>query len=195
MPAKAGENGAVRVSPMDQRGRPISPLVLRAAEEVSRRAIHHAEKLLVDPAVAANLLEEAAATVSRALKAKNTHEPPIQDLESYLFRAFLRRLNRTKRRQSLSADAVDLDGFLSRISSDPRRSLEMKIFVDELLMQCDPVVRDMLFRRLGGCSWEEVGRAHRISSHAAESRFSQALQKIRKKFRPKRASDVQRRAS
>jgi DNA-directed RNA polymerase specialized sigma24 family protein len=59
----------------------------------------------------------------------------------------------------------------------------MKIFVDELLMQCDPVVRDMLCRRLGGCSWEDVGRAHRISSHAAESKFSQALQKIRKKFR------------
>ena len=107
MRAQARENGATRVSPMDQRGRPISPAVLSAAEEVSRRAIHHAEKLLVDPAVAANLLEEAAATVSRALKAKNTHERPVQDLESYLFRAFLRRLNRTKKRQSLSADAID----------------------------------------------------------------------------------------
>jgi DNA-directed RNA polymerase specialized sigma24 family protein len=183
MPAQARQNGAVRVCPMDQRGRPISPAVLSAAEGVRRRAIHHAEKLLVDPAVAANLLEEAAATVSRALKAKNAEERPVQALESYLFRAFLRRLNRTKRRQSLLADAVDLHAFLSRISWDPRRSLEMKIFVDELLMQCDPVVRDMLCRRLGGCSWEDVGRAHRISSHAAESKFSQALQKIRKKFR------------
>src|SRR5258708_8166950 len=71
MPAQASENGAARVSPMDQRGRPISPPVLSAAEELSPCAIHHAEKLLVDPAVAANLLEEAAATVSRALKAKN----------------------------------------------------------------------------------------------------------------------------
>ena len=159
--------------------------MLVAAEELSRRAIHHAEKLLVDPAVAANLLEEAAATVSRALKAKNTHEPPVQDLESYLFRAFLRRLNRTKKRQSLSTDAVDLDAFFSRISSDPRRALEMKIFMDELLMQCDPVVRDMLCRRLGGSSWKEVGRAYGISSHAAESKFSQALQKVRKKLRLK----------
>jgi DNA-directed RNA polymerase specialized sigma24 family protein len=170
---------------MDQRGRPISPSVLVAAEELSRRAIHHAEKLLVDPAVAANLLEEAAATVSRALKAKNTHERPVQDLESYLFRAFLRRLNRTKKRQSLSADAVDLDAFLSRMSSDPRRALEMKIFIDELLMQCDPAMRDMLCRRLAGSSWKEVGRAYQISSHAAESKFSQALQKVRKKLRLK----------
>ncbi len=185
MPAQAGENGPVRVSPMDQRGRPISPPVLSAAEVISRRAIHHAERLQVDPAVAANLLEEAAATVSRALKAKNTHEPPVQDLESYLFRAFLRRLNRAKKRQSLSADAVDLGAFLSRISGDPRRALEMKIFIDELLMQCDPVMRDMLCRRLGGCSWKEIGRAYRISSHAAESKFSQALQKVRKKLRLK----------
>src|SRR5216683_662884 len=87
MPAQAGENGAPRVSPMAQGGRPISPPVLSAAEVIRRRAIHHAERLLVDPAVAANLLEEAAATVSRALKAKNTHERPVEDLESYLFRA------------------------------------------------------------------------------------------------------------
>ena len=185
MPAQGRENGAIRVCPMDQRGRPISPLVLNAAEELSRRAIHHAEKLLVDPAVAANLLEEAAATVSRALRAKNTVERPVQDLESYLFRAFLRRLDRTKKRQTLLADAVDLHGFLSRISWDPRRSLEKKIFVDELLIHCDPVVRDMLCRRLGGCSWKEIGRAYRISSHAAESKFSQALQKVKKKLRSK----------
>jgi len=185
MSPQARENGAVRVSPMDQRGRPISPCVLSAAEEVRVRAIHHAERLLVDPAVAANLLEEAAATVSRALKAKKTHERPVQDLESYLFRAFLRRLNRAKKRQSLSADVVDLDAFLSRMSSDPRRALEMKIFIDELLMQCDPAVRDMLCRRLGGSSWKEVGRVYRISSHAAEPKFSQALQKVRKKLRLK----------
>ncbi|HKW17576.1 MAG TPA: hypothetical protein VJO35_08725 [Terriglobales bacterium] len=182
MPTQAGENGALRVSPMDQRGRPISPPVLSAAEAVSRRAIHHAERLLVDPAVAANLLEEAAATVSRALRAKNAFGLPVRDLESYLFRAFLRRLNRSKKRQSLSADAVDFDAFLSPISGDPSKALEMKIFIDELLMQCDPVMRDMLFRRLGGYSWKEIGWAYRISGHAAESKFSQALQKVRKKL-------------
>src|SRR6266853_5686826 len=125
MPGQEGQNGEVRVSPMDQRGRPISPPVLSAAEELSRRAIRHAERLRIDPAVAANLLEEAAATVSRALT--NTNECPIRDLESYLFRAFLRRLNRTKKRQSLLAEGVELKAFLSSPSWDPRRVLEMKI--------------------------------------------------------------------
>ena len=171
-----------RVSPTDRRGRPISPPVLRAAEEVSRRAIQHAERLLVDGAVAANLLEEAAAAVSRALTAKSTHERPVRDLESYLFRAFLRRLNRAKRRQSLFSEAVELESFPAPISSDPRAALEMKIFMDEFLMQCDPAMRDVVCRRIEGCSWNEIGRAYRISSHAAESKFSQALQKVRKKI-------------
>ena len=184
MPGQAGENGAARVSPMDRCGRPISPTVLRAAEEISRRAIQHAEKLFVDPAVAANLLEEAAAAVSRALKAKNAHEP-VRDLESYLFRAFLRRLNRSKQRQALLAEAVELQAFLSRISWDPRRGLEMKIFIDEFLMRCDPAMRDVLCRRIEGCSWKEIGWIYRISSHAAESKFSQALQKVRRRLRLK----------
>jgi hypothetical protein len=63
---------------MDQRGRPISPPVLSAAEEVSRRAIHHAERLLVDPAVAANLLEEAAATVSPGPQGRTAMNAPYK---------------------------------------------------------------------------------------------------------------------
>jgi len=182
MPDHAGQNGALRVSPLDRRGRPISPPVLSAAEEVSRRAILHAERLLVDPALAANLLEEAAATVSRALKGTNTHGRPVRDLQSYLFRAFLRLLNRAKKRQSLIAETVELQSFLSRMSWDPRRAIERKIFIDEFLMQCDPAMRDVLCRRMEGFSWREIGWAYRISSHAAESKFSQALQKVRSKL-------------
>jgi len=58
----------------------------------------------------------------------------------------------------------------------------MKIFVDEFLVRCDPVMRDVLCRRMQGHSWKEIGWAYRISSHAAESKFSQALQKVRKKL-------------
>ena len=182
MTGQAGQNGALRVSPMDRHGRPISPPVLRAAEEVRNRAILHAARLLVDPAIAANLLEEAAVTVSRVVKAKNADEDSVRDLESYLFRAFLRRLNRTKKRQSLLEKTAELQAFLSRVSWDPRKALEMKILIDEFLMHCDPAIRDMLCRRMEGYSWKEIGWAYRISSHAAESKFSHALQKVRSKL-------------
>jgi|SRR5215469_11387518 len=182
MPGQAAQNGALRVSPMDQRGRPISPAVLAVAEKISRRATYHAKRMLIDPAVAANLLEEAAAAVSCTLQANHAEDSPVRDLESYLFRAFIRRLNRAKKQEILMTDAPQVQWFLSRLSWDPTRAIEMKILMDEFLMQCDPVKRDMVCRRLADCSWRQVGHAHGISAHAAESKFNQTLQKIRKKF-------------
>lgn len=182
MPGQAVQNSAIRVSPIDQRGRPISPRVLTAAEEVSRRAIYHAGRLLIDPAVAANVLEEAAAAVSRVLETNNSEPHSIRDLESYLFRAFLRRLNRIKKQELLTARALELETVGSRVSYDPRRTLERKILVDELLMQFNPMMRDFFCRHAAFSSWREVGRVYGISAHAAESKFSQAMQTAKKKL-------------
>jgi hypothetical protein len=142
--------------------------------------MYHAGKLLIDPAVAANVLEETAAAVSRVLETKDTDR--IRDLESYLFRAFLRRLNRLKKQELLTAQALELEEWVSRISYDPRRTLEMKILVDELLMQFNPMMRDFFCRHSVLSSWKEVGRVYGISAHAAESKFSQALQTVKKKL-------------
>ena len=171
--------GGVRVNPVDRLGRRITPPVLRAAEEIGRRAIRHAEKLLIDPAVAANLLEEAAATVSRAISAKPMGQHPVRDLQSYLFRAFLRRVNKRHKRDLSISQALQIHALATRNSVDPRASFEQKILIDEFLMQCDPATRDMFCRRIEGLSWKEIGLSYRISSHAAESRFSQVLQKVR----------------
>src|SRR6267378_6159555 len=99
----------LRVSPVDRLGRTISPLVLDAAEQIGRRAIEHAEKLLIDPAVAAGLLEEAGATVSRAIASKkHCTQTNVRDLPSYLFRAFIRRVDRIKKRQLTQSDAAQV---------------------------------------------------------------------------------------
>src|SRR5260370_39809122 len=100
-------NHTFRFSPVDRLGRRIRPFVLDAAEKIGRRAIEHAEKLLIDPAVAATLLEEAAATVSRAIDTKKRcTQDAIRDLPSYLFRAFIRRVNKTKKRQLIYENTV-----------------------------------------------------------------------------------------
>ncbi len=172
-------NHSFRISPVDRLGRRISPSVLDAAEGVGRRAIEYAEREQIDPAVAATLLEEAAATVSRALDAKRHRtQNTVRDLPSYLFLAFIRRVNRTKKRQLLLEDAVRVRSAGSHNSTDPEAELELKILVDELLTRCDPVTRDMFYRRIQGFSWKEVGSSYGISGHAAESRFNQALHKI-----------------
>ena len=178
----AGQNrseGSFRLSPVDRLGRTIDPAVLTAAEEIGERAVKHAEKILVDPALATNLLEESAAAVSRALRTKQRrNEIPIRDLHAYLFRAFIRRLNKAARRDLLLADSLPRHSSGWSVSTD----LESKRLLDEFLTQCDPVTRDMLYRRIQGFSWKEIGKVHGISAHAAESRFSQALQRVRKKL-------------
>jgi hypothetical protein len=100
-------NRSFSVTPVDRLGRPISPVVLNAAEEIGRRAIEHAERLLIDPAVAAGLVEEAADTVSRALASKKHRiENDVRDLPSYLFRAFIRRVDRIRKKQLTQVDDV-----------------------------------------------------------------------------------------
>lgn len=164
---------------MDRLGRSISPLVLDAAEKIGRRAMEHAERLLIDPAVAAGLLEEAAATVSRAVASKG-HGPQneVRDLPAYLFRAFIRRVNRAKKRQLNQEGAVQALGLDSAPSINPRADLELKILVDELMTRCDPVTRDMFYRRVQGFSWKEIAVSYGISHNAAKSRFSQALRRL-----------------
>ena len=169
----------LRVSPVDRLGRSISPLVLDAAEEIGRRAIEHAKKLLIDPAVAAGLLEEAAATVSRAIASKkHCTQANVRDLPSYLFRAFIRRADRIKKRQLTQADAAQVQTSGSSNSTDPQADIELKILVDELLTRCDAMTREMFYRRIEGFSWKEIGSSYGISDDSAKARFSQALRRI-----------------
>src|SRR6267142_709928 len=173
----------LRISPVDPLGRTISPPVLDAAEEIGCRAIQHAEKLHIDPAIAANLIEEAAATVSRAVD-KRTHsiQEPVRDLRAYLFRAFIRLAKKAKKRELMITAAALVLSITSHNSTDPLAELELKILVDEFLTRCDPVTRDMFYRRIQGFSWKGIGLSYGISSHAAESRFSQALHKIKQRL-------------
>jgi DNA-directed RNA polymerase specialized sigma24 family protein len=141
--------------------------------------MHHAEKLLIDPAVASGLLEEAAATVSRAIATKSRRaQNEVRDLPAYLFRAFIRRVNRSKRQQLNQETAVRSLELGSVGSIDPLADLDMKIFVDELLTRSDPVTRDMFYRRVQGFSWKEIAASYGISHDAARTRFKKALRKL-----------------
>src|SRR6201984_2319180 len=115
-----------RISPVNRHGRSISPPVLEAAEEIVNRAVEHAEQLLVDPAIAATLLEDAAAAVSRALRSEiGQQRQHVRDLPCYLFRAFIRRVNRVKREQ-LIAEA----GLISHVMQASRslnRTVELEV--------------------------------------------------------------------
>jgi len=173
------------ISPMDGKGRIIAPEILSVANEISRDALRYGERALGDPAVVSSLFEESAAAVSRILNRPNNGVPAIRSLSAYLFRTFVNRVNRVRRRETLLLKRLSEPGNgKSELSSN--HSLDFEILVDEILSSGDPVMRDMFRRRSQGFSWKEIGSLYGISAHAAESRFSQSLRRIRRRIEASR---------
>lgn len=173
------------ISPMDVRGRKIAPEVLSIANDIKKNALIYAERALKDPAVAASLFEETAASVSRLFVRHADGKATIHNLSAYLFRAFVRRVNRVRQREILFAARI-ADHFDRRSELNSDQSAELEILIAEILARGDSVMRDMFRRRTQGFSWKEIGRAYGISAHAAESRFSQALQRLRRRLQTNR---------
>jgi hypothetical protein len=173
-----------RLNSVDRQGRQIDPAVLAAAEAIFPRALEYGTNLLGDPAVVANTLEEVAATVSQLIARRDPPgEPaPIRNLPGYVFRAFVRQVNRLKNKELAVLDAAITGQTLAQRLADPARQLEMKILVDECLGQFDFVERDMCWRRLDGFTWDEIGPVHGLSGHAAEVRFRNAVRAVKAKL-------------
>lgn len=173
-----------RLNSVDRHGRQIDPAVLAAAEAVFPRALDYGMNLLGDAAVVANTLEEVAATVSQLTARRDPPcEPaPIRNLPGYVFRAFVRQVNRLKSKELAVLDTAVTGQTLAQRLADPSRQLEMRILVDECLAQFDFVERDMCWRRLEGFSWDEIGPVHGLSGHAAEVRFRNAVRAVRAKL-------------
>lgn len=171
------------INTVDRLGRGIDPIVLAATEEIAPGALQYGERLLRDNALAATLLEEAAATVSRAVRLKgNASSDGIRNLQAYIFRTFVRRVNKARRRDIILSNQGTSTPSVHSNPVDRSEDIELNVLVNEFLAKCDPVTRDMFYRRMQGFSWKEIARVYGISTHAAESKFSQALRRVRKKL-------------
>jgi hypothetical protein len=143
--------------------------------------------MLGDSAAVANALEEVAAQVSRVVEAKAAGDvAPIRNLAGYVFRAFVRHVNRLKRGGLVLLNG-DGDGLAPRWA-DPSGQIETKILVDECLAHFDFVTRDMFWRRLQGFTWEDIGKVHGLSGHAAEVRFNNAARRVKTRLADGRRS-------
>jgi len=173
-----------RLNSVDRHGRQIDPAVLAAAVTVFPRALEYGTNLLGDTAVVANTLEEVAATVSQLIARRDPPgEPaPIRNLAGYVFRAFVRQVNRLKSNE-LAVLAAAIEGqTLAQRLADPSRQLEMEVLVAECLALFDFVERDMCWRRLEGFTWDDIGPVHGLSGHAAEVRFRNAVRTVKAKL-------------
>src|SRR5215831_996608 len=160
---------------VDRLGRTIDPEILSIANEIGPRALRYAEKLVGDPAVALDLFEEAAATVSQALREKAAKgAPDIQDLRRYLFRAFLHRIGE-ERRAEIHAEDLPKKEILVRQDRRNSDDLDSFILAEELLRSCDRVTQEIILHRLEGCSWKEIERRLGIPIPAATQRYRRAV--------------------
>jgi DNA-directed RNA polymerase specialized sigma24 family protein len=167
---------SILLNAVDRLGRPIDPTVLCVAQEMAREAASYAEKVLEDLAVATDLLEEAAATVSQMIEVKKAaSEAPVKDLRAYLFRVFMRRVIQEKKKQVVVDDASQ-EVLELLPSPDASRKLEAGLLWDELMASCGRVAQGIAFRRLEGFSWKEIGKEFGMSPIAAELRFRRAIE-------------------
>jgi RNA polymerase sigma factor (sigma-70 family) len=159
-------------------GRSIEPCVFLVAQGIANQAVSYAEKFLGDSCIAVNLLEEAAASVSEAIRAKEAAQiAPIGDVRRYLFRVFLRMMAEARRSETRYEEA-------SQRHSDLRDDshvdgLNSQILLDQILGHFDSVTRETILRRFEGHSWGEIAAEFQLSNHAARARFSKALKWLR----------------
>ncbi len=172
------------LSSLDHLGRRIDSEVLEAAQRIGPRAAVHGEKVLGDPAIALTLLEEVAASVTLAIEAKVLRgEPPIKDLDGYLYRAFMHRVHDEKRRGPRLLNVGDLESKAPVRRAD-LSEIERKLLLDQLLGTCDTVTADIILRHYSGQKWPEVGAACGISATAARLRFRKAMLRMRRITEP-----------
>lgn len=179
--ASGASPSSFRLHSIDRQGRQIDPAVLAAAEAIFPRALAYGVNLLGDPAVVANTLEEVAATVSQLIAHRDPPgEPaPIRNLPGYVLRAFVRQVNRLKNKELAVLEAAIEGQMLAQRLADPSRHLEMQILLHEYLARFDFGERDMCWRRLEGRTWDEVGKLHGISGHAARARLRNAVKRVK----------------
>src|SRR5438067_1722897 len=151
-------------------GRSIEPCVFLVAQGIADQAVSYAGKFLGDSCVAVNLLEEAAATVSEVIRAKEAAQiAPIRDVRRYLFRVFLRKVAEARRNETTYEEVSQ---WHSHPSDDSHGDgLDSEILLDQILGYFDSVTREMILRRIEGHSWGEIASEFELSNHAARVRF------------------------
>jgi RNA polymerase sigma factor (sigma-70 family) len=167
-------------------GRQIAPAVLSVSMEIGPRVLAYAQHLIGDPALAMNYFEEAAASVSAAIQEKKTSgAPAVRNVAAYLFRTFIRMVDDAKHKEKIIEESLKESGEAQILLTEEARA-ETAVLLNEVMETCNRASREVIVLRLEGFSWKEIGKQFDISSHAAEARFSKALDHARKVFKIRR---------
>jgi DNA-directed RNA polymerase specialized sigma24 family protein len=163
-------------------GTAVETDLLDAARRNWPRAVSYARRYQQDSSVAADILEKVLLATSRVTRARQKSGNPIRNLDSYLYVAFVRRLNRRLARQpkiEFVGSLQDLDALSSVQTQGSRPTVEDELLVRELLKHMTGHPRDMFFLRTSGYSWKEVARFLGTTANSAQVLFNKGLAKVR----------------
>ncbi len=172
------------ISGTDENGKHVSREVIQAAHRIWTRVLQHLRYNRQDIAPAAESLESACHSVSRAIRRKHCGNH-IRSLESYLFWAFVRKYNRQMMREGRIQYVESVEAFAERASDRDNSwvsALEDEIQFKQLLGLLDPKTRLILMRRISGDSWADIGKRLDISAHNAEVQFGNGIKKARNRM-------------
>ncbi len=161
------------INDRDHHGRPLEPRVIEAACAIWERACRAVILRLKDPGRAPEIIEAAAAAVSRRLQRPG--RDTIRDLEAYLAWACIRRIDRIAARESKEQTGHETGALeLLAASTSERRQNDPadELYVKEVLSVLDPDTRELFMMRVAGYSWGEIAEMRGYAnSHSAEVQF------------------------
>ena len=166
----------------DASGTAVETDLLDAARRNWARMLSYAQRFQQDTSTSADILEEILLALSRARRARRGLVNPIRNLNSYLYVAFVRRLNRRVSRQpkiQYVGSLQDLDSLSAIQSRGTPPAVEEDLLVTELLQYTNQRTRQMFFLRMSGYSWKEVARILRTSANSAQVLFYNGIGKAR----------------
>jgi hypothetical protein len=174
---------------MDQKdptGQPIDSALIEAASKIFERVAYLTELQLHDMPRAPEILEQSVHDVAAAIRNKTAEDEVVGNLEAYLYRAVVRKINDIQARQN-RIDYVQSLGLLERLALDRGddwvTAFQRDLQLEEILGHLDSRTREFFARRASGDSWNEIAEAMGISNAAnAMSLFRYGLRKARERL-------------
>src|SRR5579859_211836 len=166
----------------DASGTAVETDLLDAARRNWARMLSYAQRFQQDPSTSADILEEILLALSRARRAHRGMANPIRNLNSYLYVAFVRRLNRRVSREpkiQYVGSVQDLDSLRSTQNRGTPPAVEDELLIRELLQYTNQRTRQMFFLRMSGYSWKEVARILKTTANSAQVLFNNGMGKAR----------------
>lgn len=172
------------MSHKDQKGRPIPQVLLDAAQLVWPRVLWLTERELKDTARAAEILEKAVCLVASIMRRKGPQER-ILNLESYLYWAAVRTLNRTVERDKMIQFIDDLEPVVDPQTDSYRHRIsgtQKQLLIKQVMRYLDARTRRMFLLRVKGFSWENVGAFEGMKANHAAVAYNAGVEKARQRI-------------